>query len=339
MTASTRKSVLVAMSGGVDSSVAAALLRDAGHDVTGVTLRLWGGDSDSGCCSVGDVEDARRVAAQLDIPHYVFNFADDFTAAVVDPYVDAYAAGRTPNPCVECNRSIKFGRLLDRARALGYDAVATGHHARVRTVPDGDGRFELLRGVDDAKDQSYVLYMLGPEELADTLLPVGELTKAEVREHAARLGLRTASQAREHGRLLHHPRRPALVPRRARAGPPGRGRRRRRAGRRTPRGRRSFHRRAAPRPRRRGGGAALRRRRRRGRARPSRSEPTTICCARTSSCATGRSSPAVEPEPDAVLTAQVRAHGVPVPARRDGDVVRFERAAAPRRARAGRRPL
>src|SRR6476646_4040364 len=147
MNATAHQRVLVAMSGGVDSSVAAAMLADAGHDVTGVTLRLWGGDSDSGCCSVGDVEDARRVAAQLDIPHYVFNFADDFTAAVVDPYVDAYEAGRTPNPCVECNRSIKFGRLLDRARALGYDAVATGHHARVRAAPVDRYRFELLRGV------------------------------------------------------------------------------------------------------------------------------------------------------------------------------------------------
>ena len=123
--------VLVAMSGGVDSSVAAARLLAEGHDVTGVTLKLWGGESDSGCCSVSDVEDARRVAAQLGIPHYTFNFADDFAAAVVGPYVDAHAAGLTPNPCVECNRSIKFGRLLERAEATGFDAVATGHHARV----------------------------------------------------------------------------------------------------------------------------------------------------------------------------------------------------------------
>jgi tRNA-specific 2-thiouridylase len=185
--------VLVAMSGGVDSSVAAALLRDAGHDVTGVTLKLWGGDSDSGCCSVSDVEDARRVAAQLDIPHYIFNFSDEFDAAVVDPYVAAYAGGSTPNPCVECNRTIKFGRLLQRADALGFDFLATGHHARV--APDDRGGFRLLRGEDAAKDQSYVLYMLGQRELARTLLPVGELTKAEVRAHASRLGLRTADKA------------------------------------------------------------------------------------------------------------------------------------------------
>ncbi len=184
--------VLVAMSGGVDSSVAAALLRDAGHDVTGVTLRLWGGNTDSGCCSVGDVEDARRVAAQLDVPHYVFNLAEQFDESVVGPYVEGYAAGRTPNPCVECNRSIKFGVLLRRAETLGFDAVATGHHARVRNGPDGV--FRLLRGADAAKDQSYVLYMLGQRELARVLLPVGELTKKEVREHARRLGLRTASK-------------------------------------------------------------------------------------------------------------------------------------------------
>jgi tRNA-specific 2-thiouridylase len=183
--------VLVAMSGGVDSSVAAALLVEAGYDVTGVTLKLWGGGSDSGCCSVGDVEDARRVAAQLDIPHYVFNFSDDFDARVVGPYAAEYAAGRTPNPCVECNRSMKFGRLLERADALGFEAVATGHHARRH---ERDGELRLLRGVDGAKDQSYVLYMLGQRELERARFPVGELTKTEVREHAAHLGLRTAAK-------------------------------------------------------------------------------------------------------------------------------------------------
>jgi tRNA-uridine 2-sulfurtransferase len=189
--------VLVAMSGGVDSSVAAARLQASGHDVTGVTLKLWGGESDSGCCSVSDVEDARRVAAQLGIPHYTFNFADDFTAAVVDPYVEAHAAGRTPNPCVECNRSIKFGRLLERAEATGFDALATGHHARVVHTGPADGpppRVQLVRGRDRAKDQSYVLYMLGEAELARLLLPVGEMTKAEVRAEAAALGLRTAAK-------------------------------------------------------------------------------------------------------------------------------------------------
>jgi tRNA-specific 2-thiouridylase len=185
--------VLVAMSGGVDSSVAAALLVEQGHDVTGVTLKLWGGESDSGCCSVADVEDARRVAAQLDIPHYVFNFTDEFDAAVVEPYVAAYANGSTPNPCVECNRAIKFGRLLERADALGFDAVATGHHARVEA--SADGTLRLRRGADRAKDQSYVISMLGQRELTRTMLPVGDLTKAEVREHAARLGLRTATKA------------------------------------------------------------------------------------------------------------------------------------------------
>jgi tRNA-specific 2-thiouridylase len=189
--------VLVAMSGGVDSSVAAARLLASGHDVTGVTLKLWGGESDSGCCSVADVEDARRVAAQLGIPHYTFNFSDDFHAAVVDAYVDAHGAGFTPNPCVECNRSIKFGRLLERAEATGFDAVATGHHARVALSPgaaDGTPRHRLARGRDLGKDQSYVLYMLGETDLARLRLPVGEMTKAEVRAEAAALGLRTADK-------------------------------------------------------------------------------------------------------------------------------------------------
>jgi tRNA-specific 2-thiouridylase len=184
--------VLVAMSGGVDSSVAAALLLEQGHDVVGVTLKLWGGASDSGCCSVSDVDDARRVAQQLGVDHWVFSFTDDFDAHVVDPYVAAHAAGRTPNPCVECNRHLKFDRLLRRAEQLGFDALATGHHARV--VRRADGRVRLRRGVDRAKDQSYVLYVLGQHELARCRFPVGELTKTDVRARAVALGLRTAAK-------------------------------------------------------------------------------------------------------------------------------------------------
>jgi tRNA-specific 2-thiouridylase len=123
--------VLVAMSGGVDSSVAAALLVDEGHDVVGATLKLWGGPSDSGCCSVADVDDARRVAQQLGIEHHVFNLTEEFDRHVVTPYVEAHAVGRTPNPCIECNRSIKFDRLLARSDRLGFDRLATGHHAQV----------------------------------------------------------------------------------------------------------------------------------------------------------------------------------------------------------------
>jgi tRNA-uridine 2-sulfurtransferase len=184
--------VLVAMSGGVDSSVASALLHERGHQVVGATMKLWGGESDSGCCSVADVEDARRVAQQLGIPHHVFNFTEDFDRHVVDPYVSQHAAGRTPNPCVACNRHLKFDRFLRRADQLGFDAVATGHHARVIRRPDG--RYELRRGADPAKDQSYVLHMLTQTELARVLLPVGDLTKAEVRSLAGALGLRTAAK-------------------------------------------------------------------------------------------------------------------------------------------------
>lgn len=184
--------VMLAMSGGVDSSVAGALLLDAGHHVVGVTMKLWGGHSDSGCCSVSDVDDARRVAQQLDIDHLVFNFADDFDAHVVQPYVAAHAAGVTPNPCIECNRHLKFDRLLRRADQLGFDAVATGHHARIGRRDDG--RLTLERGADAAKDQSYVVHMLDQSALARTLFPVGHIDKAEVRRLAAERGLRTASK-------------------------------------------------------------------------------------------------------------------------------------------------
>jgi tRNA-uridine 2-sulfurtransferase len=183
--------VLVALSGGVDSSVAAAELIDAGHHVVGITMRLWGGDSDTGCCSVADVDDARRVAQQLDIDHLVFNFSDDFHTHVVDPYVRAHADGLTPNPCIECNRHLKFDRLSERADLLGFDAIATGHHARIATVGD---RYFVHRGADSAKDQSYVVHMLPQRELRRTMFPVGHLTKAQVRDRAADLGLRTAEK-------------------------------------------------------------------------------------------------------------------------------------------------
>ncbi|HXW81086.1 MAG TPA: tRNA 2-thiouridine(34) synthase MnmA [Acidimicrobiales bacterium] len=183
--------VLVAMSGGVDSSVAAALMLREGHEVVGATMKLWGGYSDSGCCSVADVEDARRVAQQLGIVHHVFNFTSDFERDVVDPYVAGHARATTPNPCIACNQHLKFGRFLERARLLGFDAIATGHHARVTAAGQ---RWQLRRGRDLAKDQSYVLYMLGQEELACLRLPIGELTKAEVRSVASDLGLRTAEK-------------------------------------------------------------------------------------------------------------------------------------------------
>jgi tRNA-specific 2-thiouridylase len=183
--------VMIAMSGGVDSSVAAALLQRDGHEVVGVTMRLWGGDSDTGCCSVADVDDARRVAQQLDIDHLVFNFTADFDAGVVDPYVRAHAHGTTPNPCIECNRTVKFARLAERADVLGFDAVATGHHARIELV---DGSWRLVRGADRAKDQSYVVHMLDQRALARTLFPVGRFDKPAVRALAAQLGLRTATK-------------------------------------------------------------------------------------------------------------------------------------------------
>ena len=187
------------MSGGVDSSVAAGLLVEAGYDVVGVTMRLWTEERPeelSGhrqCCGVEDIDDARRVAGQLGIRHYIMNFEDRFRETVVDRFVSEYAAGRTPNPCVRCNEHIKYRALLDRLPALDAEYVATGHYARVEHPAFG-GRHRLLRGADLAKDQSYVLYMLQQEQLGRLLLPIGHLTKVEVRAHAGRLGLDVAEK-------------------------------------------------------------------------------------------------------------------------------------------------
>jgi tRNA-uridine 2-sulfurtransferase len=186
---------VVAMSGGVDSSVAAALMLEAGHDAIGVTLKQWVGPNGemptAGCCTVADAEDARRVAATLGMPYYVLDYVDEFTETVVDPFREAYLAGRTPNPCIECNRRVRFAALFDRMDALGADVLVTGHHARLRRDRDG---WHLLRAVDGAKDQSYVLHMLGQRQLSRIRFPIGEMTKGDVRQRAAALGLRTAAK-------------------------------------------------------------------------------------------------------------------------------------------------
>ena len=185
--------VLVAMSGGVDSSVAAAMMRNEGHDVIGVTMKMWKGPNGeaptAGCCTVSDAEDARRVAAQLDIPYYVLDYTEEFMGGVVERFIEDYVDGRTPNPCVECNRTVKFTRLVTHAEQLDCDAVVTGHYAR--TDFDGE-KWHLRRGVDIAKDQSYVLWMLGQKQLSKVRFPIGSLNKAETRVMAADLDLRTA---------------------------------------------------------------------------------------------------------------------------------------------------
>jgi tRNA-specific 2-thiouridylase len=191
-----RETVAVAMSGGVDSSVAAALLKEQGHDVVGLTLQLWPKaaadlDRHHGCCSLDAVEDARRVASHLGVPYYVLDVQEEFQARVVEPFLSDYQTGRTPNPCISCNNEVKFDLLLRKARSIGAAALATGHYAR---VVEGGGRRRLLRAVDPGKDQSYVLYGLGQEELELARFPLGGWRKVDVREKARDLGLVTADK-------------------------------------------------------------------------------------------------------------------------------------------------
>ena len=189
--------VAVAMSGGVDSSVAALLVKEEGHEVVGLSMQLWDHSAESGrtgrCCTLDDLSDARRVAWALDVPHYVVNLEEEFARDVVRPFVASYLDGETPIPCSACNSKVKFATLWERARAMGCDAVATGHYARVGTDPV-TGRPALRKGLDPDKDQSYFLYDLSAEQLAAARFPVGALTKEEVRAHARRAGLPTADK-------------------------------------------------------------------------------------------------------------------------------------------------
>jgi tRNA-specific 2-thiouridylase len=184
--------VVAAMSGGVDSSVAAALLKEQGHEVIGVTLQLWPRDAGGGCCGLDAIADARRVACKLGIPHYVMDVRKIFEDAVVADFCAEYARGRTPNPCVVCNNAVKWGALLDRARELDAEAVATGHYARLER--DETGFLWLKKGVDAAKDQSYFLCRLTRGQLGHAAFPVGHLTKRQVRAAAAKLGLPVADR-------------------------------------------------------------------------------------------------------------------------------------------------
>lgn len=189
--------VLVGMSGGVDSAVSAYLLKENGYAPIGVNCRFFNNEdafvSDKTCCSLDDANDARAVANRLGLPFYVFNFTDAFRENVIEPFVQSYVSGETPNPCIECNRKLKFEKLLQRALELGCDYVATGHYARV-SFDEGSGRWLLQKGVDPAKDQSYVLYCLTQQQLSNTLLPLGGLTKSEVRALAQTLDLPNAKK-------------------------------------------------------------------------------------------------------------------------------------------------
>lgn len=190
------KKALIAMSGGVDSSVAAYLMKEAGYDCIGVTMKLYdnediGMEQEKTCCSLSDIEDARSVAVKLGIPYYVFNFKADFKEKVIDNFIESYRCGMTPNPCIECNRHLKFAYLWQKARELQCDVVVTGHYARI--TEDGQG-YHLLKGKDSAKDQSYVLYSLTQEQLAHTCFPLGGYTKEEIRRIAEEQGFFNAAK-------------------------------------------------------------------------------------------------------------------------------------------------
>lgn len=190
--------VVVGMSGGVDSSVAAYLLKQQGYEVIGVTMQIWQDaeriveEENGGCCGLSAVEDARRVAAQLEIPYYVMNFKDSFQRNVVDYFVEEYLNGRTPNPCIACNRYVKWESLLQRSLSIGADYIATGHYARIVKLPNG--RYTLRRSATLAKDQTYALYNLTQEQLQRTLMPVGEYSKEEIRKIAEDIQLQVANK-------------------------------------------------------------------------------------------------------------------------------------------------
>ena len=184
-----KKTVVVGMSGGVDSSVAAYLLKEQGYNVIGVTMQIWQKDDEEHegeCCGLSAVEDARRVCNRLDIPHYVMNFRDEFREMVIDNFVSEYVSGRTPNPCIRCNRYVKWEGMLRRSLSIGADYIATGHYARIKQLDNG--RYVIEKSVTDKKDQTYALYNLTQEQLSHTLFPVGEYEKSKIREIAEEIG-------------------------------------------------------------------------------------------------------------------------------------------------------